>query len=238
MIFATAAGEVVGRARLSLREFRGFGWVAVDPLPPDRGGERAGQDRVGVADRLGGADWVARVWSAACPRAVVARPRPDAPRLRRIGQALRTVDHCGAALADGYYRFGREGGEGLLQGRGPQTLSRREIAHRLEAAHRGPSAREPGWPGRGLDGARDPRRMLPKSARNAKTSSAGRAIVTVFWNVAIAASGVSCPAAAGRLLDRGRAARPRPGCCCASARTLRELSASRRPLPTPGSWPR
>jgi hypothetical protein len=43
--------------------------------------------------------------------------------------------------------------------------------------------------GRGLDGARDsvvPQAgMLPKSARNAKTSLVGRAIVTVFWNVAI-----------------------------------------------------
>ena len=48
--------------------------------------------------------------------------------------------------------------------------------------------------------------MFRRSARNAKTSPAGRAIVTVFWSVCIVGS-VSCPAAAGRRWDRGRVAR-------------------------------
>lgn len=80
--------------------------------------------------------------------------------------------------------------------------------------------------------------MFWKPARNAKSSSAGRAIVTVLWNVSN--RGLACQVSSSRWAAVGSWAgsTARPGCCSARVRTLRVVLASWRRWPTPGSWPR
>src|SRR5215216_1070879 len=67
---------------------------------------------------------------------------------------------------------------------------------------------DPDRPGRGLPCLQDcvvQVGMFSKSARNAKTSSTGRWIVSVFWKVVMVASVISSRAAAGLRWDRGLA---------------------------------
>jgi hypothetical protein len=99
----------------------------------------------------------------------------------------------------------------------------------------------PGWPGRGLDGARD--RVVPRR----DVAEVGEVREDLIRGpgdrdgvLECCHRGLRCQLSSSRWAAAGSWAgsTTRPGCCCASARTLCELSASRRRLPTPGSWPR
>lgn len=122
MTFTTSAGsgEVAVRC-LALGSFAGRGRIAIDPLPPDGRGERAGQDGMDLPDRRA-AHRPARVRRAARSRAVVPDIRGPQPP-HRAGLGCLARDHRAAALPDGDKPFVGQDGQGLVECRHVQSVA-------------------------------------------------------------------------------------------------------------------